>query len=275
MLIPYYSLYRSLCEGNYVFLTAEQRLFFQSLGLSFQGNHLQDCYLYDASPCFGVLPFSVGPLNLSYHWMITSTLDFAPHAALHTLHWADVQLAARGQYNRRWCSALGRQIQLTLTLPIASWPTLFPIYALLHTLRPLLPGRALNFKWPNDLYLDGFKVAGMLTHQLHDRTLISVGMNTTFFQEQPIIKCLWTHKHPLTRLHLISQWIDRLYDMQPSPEEIAKFLTDLHLIAQHDRCSFSTQEGPMIFQSIMPCGRLLLSNPCGGLHQQESGSFLL
>jgi len=277
LFIPYYSLYQSLCLGKLCALNEEQRLFFQALGLSFHNQSLQDIALYDLSPYNTILPRALGPLQLYYYWIVTSTLDIAPYAPLNTIHWADAQIAAKGQYNRRWCSALGRQIQLTLSLSPSSWSLLWPIYALYKTLAPWLLGRALTFKWPNDLYLDGLKVAGMLTHHFPDRTLISLGLNTTFFQNQPKIQPLWSHPHPLMRSQLIAQWIERLYAPQPlSDEEIALFLTQRHLVPSLTSCRFSTHSDRMIFQNIAACGQVVLSCPVSGdLEWKNIGSFVL
>jgi len=79
----------------------------------------------------------------------------APHGTLVT---ADAQSAGRGRQGRTWSAPAGRALLLSLVLRDA---------------RPLLPlaaavavadvcGPAAQIKWPNDVLLDGLKVAGIL-----------------------------------------------------------------------------------------------------------------
>lgn len=79
---------------------------------------------------------------------------------------ADTQTAGRGQYGSRWLTEAGQN----LTLSVILYPTWLEIgaqfylsmavaLALRDTLRPLAPT---SIKWPNDIYLNGRKTAGVL-----------------------------------------------------------------------------------------------------------------
>ena len=84
---------------------------------------------------------------------------------------AEEQTAGRGRLNRPWESPRGRNLYLSCILrpPIKPYEapllTLMAASALFDTLSPLLPEKlksTLKIKWPNDLYLNGKKIAGIL-----------------------------------------------------------------------------------------------------------------
>jgi len=51
--------------------------------------------------------------------------------------------------------------------------------AVVETLTPLLPGRTVGIRWPNDVFADGGKLAGILVEVLSDgRHVVGVGVNT-------------------------------------------------------------------------------------------------
>ena len=80
---------------------------------------------------------------------------------------AEEQTAGRGRLGRRWQSdpRLGLWFSLLLRpeLPLAEWPrlTLWIAYAIARGISEWTPLRAM-LKWPNDLYLSGRKLAGIL-----------------------------------------------------------------------------------------------------------------
>lgn len=84
-------------------------------------------------------------------------------AALLTLD----QTAGRGRLDRSWVAPAGSAVALSVLVrdalahPLASWLPLVAGLALVETVEPLAPGRV-AIKWPNDLLLDGRKVAGIL-----------------------------------------------------------------------------------------------------------------
>ena len=105
---------------------------------------------------------------------IPSTMD-AAHAAADagapagTLVLADRQTAGRGRAGRRWASAGGAGIWLTL-IERPNDPKALDVLSLRLGIRlaPVLDaftadGRRVEIKWPNDLYVGGQKLAGILT----------------------------------------------------------------------------------------------------------------
>lgn len=104
---------------------------------------------------------------------IGSTNDEAKHLAYAgaqegTLVWAEAQSAGRGRRGRAWLSPPGN-LYLSLLLrpdgpaPIAAQLGFVASLALADAIEPILPpGHALRLKWPNDVLLDGRKLAGLL-----------------------------------------------------------------------------------------------------------------
>ena len=79
----------------------------------------------------------------------------APHGTLVT---AGEQTAGRGRQGRGWSAPPGRALLLSLVL--RDWPRLLPLAAAVAVAE--VAGEAAAIKWPNDVQLDGRKVAGIL-----------------------------------------------------------------------------------------------------------------
>jgi BirA family biotin operon repressor/biotin-[acetyl-CoA-carboxylase] ligase len=84
-----------------------------------------------------------------------------------TLVWADRQTAGRGRRGRRWESPVGN-LYLSLLLrpetPLARAGQVgfMAALAVAEATAGLLPGRSVVCKWPNDVLVEGRKVAGLL-----------------------------------------------------------------------------------------------------------------
>lgn len=115
----------------------------------------------------------------------SSTQDLAA-AAPHdgdAVFWADHQTKGRGRQQREWHDEPGADLavtfRVTLSLPRPlALPAALPV-AVLEAVEPLA-GRTLRLKWPNDLFLDGRKLCGVLIDAGlagRDSYLIGVGVN--------------------------------------------------------------------------------------------------
>ncbi|MCG8650709.1 MAG: biotin--[acetyl-CoA-carboxylase] ligase [Pirellulales bacterium] len=101
------------------------------------------------------------------------------------LYLADSQTAGRGRHGRTWVSNAGT---LTFSL-LVDWPADAVYFRLLPLAVGVGVARAIEFayaplrsrlKWPNDVYIDGGKVAGVLIESApsnQDRIVIGVGVN--------------------------------------------------------------------------------------------------
>jgi BirA family biotin operon repressor/biotin-[acetyl-CoA-carboxylase] ligase len=79
----------------------------------------------------------------------------APHGTLVT---TAEQSAGRGRQGRTWSAPAGHALLLSLVL--REWPYLLPLAAALAVAD--LAGEEARVKWPNDVLVDGRKVAGIL-----------------------------------------------------------------------------------------------------------------
>ncbi|MEM8599029.1 MAG: biotin--[acetyl-CoA-carboxylase] ligase [Bacteroidota bacterium] len=106
----------------------------------------------------------------------------APHGALVT---AEAQTAGRGRHGRAWHGTPGANLHLTLVLrpalPRRQWGLLAITAGLgvLEGVAAYLPAVAdrLALKWPNDVLLDGRKLAGVLVEARSDAALLGIGVN--------------------------------------------------------------------------------------------------
>ncbi len=86
------------------------------------------------------------------------------------------QSAGRGRRGNEWNSEGGVAVTVVVEnatpyLPIAVAATLAA------QLNNLIPEQNIGIKWPNDLFVEGQKLAGILIEQRADRCLVGVGLN--------------------------------------------------------------------------------------------------
>ncbi len=120
-----------------------------------------------------------------------------PSLELPILIGADRQHAGRGRGANRWWSADGALMfsmivdMPSLGLSTTEWPrfSLVTGLAISETLSRLVPSALVGLKWPNDVWLDGRKVCGILIEQgdrIPDRFVVGIGMNVNnSFQDAP------------------------------------------------------------------------------------------
>ncbi len=112
-------------------------------------------------------------------------------AAQGIVAFAEEQTAGRGRLGRRWKSdprlGLWFSILLRPTLPVSEWPrlTLWLAYAVAQGIRAHVTGFAaaspdVMLKWPNDLFVSGRKLAGILVESCpggHGFAVAGIGLN--------------------------------------------------------------------------------------------------
>jgi BirA family transcriptional regulator, biotin operon repressor / biotin---[acetyl-CoA-carboxylase] ligase len=96
----------------------------------------------------------------------------APHGTLVT---ASEQTAGRGRQGRTWSAPPGRALLMSIVL--REWPRLLPLAAALAVAD--VAGEGTMIKWPNDVLLDGRKVAGILVEGRSQEgwMVLGIGLN--------------------------------------------------------------------------------------------------
>ena len=137
---------------------------------------------------------------------------------------ADEQTAGKGMGSNGWESEVGKNLTFSLALDVSFLPAerqflLSEAVALglYEALCPLIPEEKLHIKWPNDIYFENRKLAGILINStikanMMDISIIGIGLNVNQMQFQD-----WP-THPIS-LKMIS---GKTYDLQPVLEQVAE-----------------------------------------------------
>lgn len=150
-------------------------------------------------------------IALECHWRIDSTQTraraLARAGAGPALVVAEAQDAGQGQRGRRWCSPLGANLYLSLC-----WPSRRRLEQLsglslavgLSLRRGLASfGLDLRLKWPNDLWIDGRKLGGVLVEVLGEGqqgSLCVIGIGINHRMEQTLARDIGQAWTDLTQL---------------------------------------------------------------------------
>lgn len=143
---------------------------------------------------------------------------------------AEEQLAGQGQFGRKWISPKGVNLYATLYFHLPSKTEKIEELALFMAkiLKTVLEQQGLSplLKWPNDLMLNGKKLAGVLCetvfHPDHIEIILGFGLNVNM-EEEDLIKI----DQKATSL---KQETGRIWDKEMLLEHILKqFLSDLPL----------------------------------------------
>jgi BirA family biotin operon repressor/biotin-[acetyl-CoA-carboxylase] ligase len=220
----------------------------------------------------------------------------APHPLLVT---ADQQSDGRGRLGRHWQSPPGGA-WISLAWPMRQTPPHYdavPLIAALaasHTLEKiLLPTEqhhlaALKIKWPNDLWLDGRKVAGILCERrlhvfpasqppLHGYIVIGVGINVDFNPaaltaplRHPITTLSSTLRRPVEVESVITHFAQTIETAMISfehegltPPILRQLRARLALLGQPATISTRAGEQRGVVRTVDDRGRLILDTDAG------------
>lgn len=116
-----------------------------------------------------------------------STQDIAKlHPDERVVILADEQTAGRGRLGRRWIAPPGTTVLMSMTHPLAPDEspdriTLAASVAVAHVVEGLTWNTGIQIKWPNDVMVDGRKLAGILVETVTSRAgrtaIVGVGVN--------------------------------------------------------------------------------------------------
>lgn len=138
---------------------------------------------------------------------------------------ADHQTAGRGRRGNRWLAPPGTALLGSMLLrpaaPPAQWPrlTLAAAVAVCEAVEALVPLTA-RIKWPNDVLVDGRKLAGVLIESRlgakHRAVVVGIGLNVGMASfpadlRQPATSLRLATAHPPARAALASALLDSLH----------------------------------------------------------------
>jgi BirA family biotin operon repressor/biotin-[acetyl-CoA-carboxylase] ligase len=104
-----------------------------------------------------------------------STQDVARGLPVGSVVVADQQTSGRGRLGRRWEAPPGSALLASFVLPARPLASLAAGVAAAEA-----SGPSVRLKWPNDLLLDGRKVAGVLVERRGERCVVGIGVNLTW-----------------------------------------------------------------------------------------------
>ena len=139
---------------------------------------------------------------------------------------ADEQTAGKGMGSNGWESEVGKNLTFSLAVDMGFLPAERQFHlsetvalGIIEVLDKVLPAENLSIKWPNDIYFENHKLAGVLINStikanMMDVSIIGIGLNVnqTQFQDWPT--------HPIS----LKQITGKKHDLQPLLEQIAEHI---------------------------------------------------
>ncbi|PXW75895.1 BirA family biotin operon repressor/biotin-[acetyl-CoA-carboxylase] ligase [Blastomonas natatoria] len=103
---------------------------------------------------------------------------------------AEQQDGGRGRLGRQWLSPVGNLYCSTLVRlrpddPPAHLLAFVTALAVHDTVLHILPGCGARLKWPNDVHVEGAKLAGILLERRGDAVVVGIGMNVALAPDVP------------------------------------------------------------------------------------------
>ena len=107
---------------------------------------------------------------------------------------AEHQTAGRGRHGRAWSATPRAQITMSVGVSLVDpvevptltwgWLSLAAGVAVVDAVSPLIKGAKVGLKWPNDVLIDGGKLAGILAEVARPAIVIGLGLNVTQAPEE-------------------------------------------------------------------------------------------
>jgi BirA family biotin operon repressor/biotin-[acetyl-CoA-carboxylase] ligase len=235
--------------------------------------------------------------DLEHHASIGSTNDRAvvaasePGVRLPLLVLADAQTAGRGRGSNRWWTGQG-SLAFSLLLETGASSrssaliSLASGIAVVDALAPLVPGHEIGIHWPNDVMLDGRKLAGILIEVLPAGKVVNgIGINTNnsavnapaeVRTRVATLRDATGCEHDATELliTILNHLERRLVELASSPEQIAARTNDLCLQRGSEvQICQGTQTTRGTCRAIAPDGALIVE-VAGRSHAIYSGTVM-
>jgi BirA family biotin operon repressor/biotin-[acetyl-CoA-carboxylase] ligase len=235
--------------------------------------------------------------NLLFEPTVRSTMDLARDAAAHgaaegTLALTDEQTAGRGRLGRSWITPPALNLASTLLLrppaaAVRAIPMITPL-AIVAAVEEMADLRC-DIKWPNDVQIDGKKLAGILIETELDAdpplVLVGAGINVNFDpRDHAEIRAIATSLLAATgrehdREALLGSYLlhaERLYDAVKSGTDVRDRWRE-RLITVGQRVTATTPSGVTegVAEDVDTDGALLIRKDDGALATVEAGDVTL
>lgn len=145
---------------------------------------------------------------LEYFLSLNSTNDYLRNTPLNNKYHiciAEKQLSGKGRFNRAWISPFAENLYYSLKINLnvetnklfgLSLTVAVSIVQVLSNNYPIL-GTKIKIKWPNDIYVNNKKLAGILIEAKHksngcSQVIIGIGINVNMSDSKNMIDQAWS-----------------------------------------------------------------------------------
>jgi BirA family biotin operon repressor/biotin-[acetyl-CoA-carboxylase] ligase len=180
-----------------------------------------------------------------------------------TVVMAETQTAGRGRYGRTWQSPKGN-LYMSLVLPDMGKNTPYIAFLTAVAVADSLPDFNVSLKWPNDVLLDGKKLAGILVEKVGDKVIVGIGVNIISNPTENVLyptASLEGRLRPMTvakRILLQYNTLLELLDKKGFKAIRARWLSCAKGLGQAMSVHLADSEVQGIFKGISATGALLL-----------------
>ncbi len=193
----------------------------------------------------------------------------------HTVLYADHQRAGRGRLDRRWDAPPGANLLVSILFDPAPEPlTIAPrrvALAACAAAESLVPGLRVDLKWPNDLLIEGRKVAGILTQGAGRRAVVGLGFNVGWSPDGAAD--LGGRVPPVA---LLTALLGQLDQVERSPDGVRRRHRErLATLGQRVRVQMPTGEDLVgLAEDVDGDGRLIVVDDAGVVHVLDVGDIV-
>jgi BirA family transcriptional regulator, biotin operon repressor / biotin---[acetyl-CoA-carboxylase] ligase len=183
------------------------------------------------------------------------------------------QTAGRGRLDRRWDAPAGANLLVSLLFrEVPAHPHELTQRVALAAAQACqdVAGISPVLKWPNDLLVDGRKLAGVLAQSGGagpGYVVVGIGLNVGWAPEGAAM--LGEHLEPLDVLHAMLDAYDRL-----PPDITEMYRASLATIGQAVRVELSGSVVAGRALDVLPDGRLVVLDECGITHRFDTGDIV-